>query len=186
MPKIDPAYCKPYIYYLAYGSNLDCGRIRRRCPYAVAVGTTRILGYGLRFRKSKSGFYATIEPSADEFVPVAVWRISKYDELLLDYYEGAPTWYYKKRFKISTSKPQKRELNAITYVMPDGREAGSPSKEYLKLIYNGYTEWGFDPVILRNGLSASIGKGKTDLFYTEFKRWRTKGYEDMPEMRKIV
>ena len=78
----------PSRYYLAYGSNLDMERMGKRCPYAVVVGTTEIKGYRLLFKKSKTGFYATIEQDANESVPAVVWKLSEYDELLLDRYEG--------------------------------------------------------------------------------------------------
>ena len=90
----------PSRYYLAYGSNLDMERMGKRCPYAVVVGTTEIKGYRLLFKKSKTGFYATIEQDANESVPAVVWKLSEYDELLLDRYEGCPRYYYKKQFQL--------------------------------------------------------------------------------------
>ena len=45
----------PSRYYRAYGSNLDMERMGKRCPYAVVVGTTEIMGYRLLFKKSKTG-----------------------------------------------------------------------------------------------------------------------------------
>ena len=90
----------PSRYYLAYGSNLDMERMGKRCPYAVVVGTTEIKGYRLLFKKSKTGCYATIEQDANESVPAVVWKLSEYDELLLDRYEGCPRYYYKKQFQL--------------------------------------------------------------------------------------
>ena len=29
-----------------------------------------------------------------------VWKLSEYDELLLDRYEGCPRYYYKKQFQL--------------------------------------------------------------------------------------
>ena len=68
----------PSRYYLAYGSNLDMERMEKRCPYAVVVGTTEIMGYRLLFKKSKTGCYATIEQDANESVPAVVWKLSEY------------------------------------------------------------------------------------------------------------
>ena len=67
----------PSRYYLAYGSNLDMERMGKRCPYAVVVGTTEIMGYRLLFKKSKTGCYATIEQDANESVPAVVWKLSE-------------------------------------------------------------------------------------------------------------
>ena len=55
---------RPAIYYLAYGSNLSLERMAIRCPDAVVAGTAKIPGYRLLFKKSGSGFYATIEQDA--------------------------------------------------------------------------------------------------------------------------
>ena len=60
---------RPSIFYLAYGSNLSLERMMGRCPDAQVVGTTKIPGYRLLFKKSGSGFYATIEQDANCFVP---------------------------------------------------------------------------------------------------------------------
>ena len=90
----------PSKFYLAYGSNLDMDRMGRRCPYAVPVGVTEICGYRLLFKKSKTGSYATIEQDANESVPAVVWKLSEYDERLLDRYEGFPRYYYKKQFQL--------------------------------------------------------------------------------------
>lgn len=84
----------PSRYYLAYGSNLDMERMGKRCPYAVVVGTTEIKGYRLLFKKSKTGCYATIEQDANENVPAVVWKLSEYDELLLDRRLGCPDAEY--------------------------------------------------------------------------------------------
>lgn len=51
---------KPSLFYLAYGSNLSLERMSVRCPDAQVAGTAKIHGYRLLFKKSKSGFYATI------------------------------------------------------------------------------------------------------------------------------
>ena len=52
---------RPAIYYLAYGSNLSLERMAKRCPDTIAAGISKIPGYRLLFKKSGSGFYATIE-----------------------------------------------------------------------------------------------------------------------------
>ena len=91
---------KPQTFYLAYGSNLSIERMRGRCPDAVVVGRTQIPGYRLLFKKSQSGFYATIEQDANCAVPVLVYMISDYDEALLDRCEGYPRHYYKRYFQL--------------------------------------------------------------------------------------
>ena len=115
----------PSRYYLAYGSNLDMERMGKRCPYAVVVGTTEIMGYRLLFKKSKTGCYATIEQDANESVPAVVWKLSEYDELLLDRYEGCPRYYYKKQFQLPVwnlnGNRMKKAKPCIAYVMHEDR-----------------------------------------------------------------
>ena len=116
----------PSRYYLAYGSNLDMERMGKRCPYAVVVGTTEIKGYRLLFKKSKTGCYATIEQDANESVPAVVWKLSEYDELLLDRYEGCQRYYYKKQFQLPVwnlnGNRMKKAKPCIAYVMHEGTD----------------------------------------------------------------
>ena len=84
---------KPSRYYLAYGSNLSVERMKARCPNAVVFGLALIPGYRLLFKKSKTGSYATIEQDANCCVPALVYKISEYDETLLNRYEGYPEPY---------------------------------------------------------------------------------------------
>ena len=63
-------------YYLAYGSNLNIGQMRYRCPSARIIGTAVIDDYRLLFKGSKTGSYLTIEPMTGRSVPVAVWSVT--------------------------------------------------------------------------------------------------------------
>ena len=47
--------------YVAYGSNLNMEQMMRRCPHAHPIGTSKIAGYELLFKGSKTGSYLTIE-----------------------------------------------------------------------------------------------------------------------------
>ena len=82
-------------YYLAYGSNLNVGQMKFRCPTARIIGTSVIKDYELLFKGSKTGSYLTIEKKKGARVPVAVWETQESDELALDRYEGCPQFYYK-------------------------------------------------------------------------------------------
>ena len=108
-------------YYLAYGSNLNIGQMKFRCPTARVVGTAEIDGYELLFKGSKSGSYLTIEPREGATVPVAVWEVQEQDELNLDRYEGFPTFYYKKEMRLSMQSlidgTELGEVDAIVYIM---------------------------------------------------------------------
>lgn len=140
----------PSRYYLAYGSNLDMERMGKRCPYAVVVGTTEIKGYRLLFKKSKTGCYATIEQDANESVPAVVWKLSEYDELLLDRYEGCPRYYYKKQFQLPVwnlnGNRMKKAKPCIAYVMHEDRRLGVSAGHTEAWTGSQYRKGGSHPV----------------------------------------
>ena len=86
------------VFCIAYGSNLDEARMKKRCPSAEVFGTSVIGGYRLLFKQSMTGAYATIEQDANGCVPVVIYRITAEDELKLDRFEGYPKYYYKRDF----------------------------------------------------------------------------------------
>ena len=153
---------KPQTPYLAYGSNLSIERMRSRCPDAEAIGRAMIPGYRLLFKKSQSGFYATIEQDANCAVPVLAYLISDYDEALLDRCEGYPRHYYKRYFqlpivRLDTGKRMKEKKPCMAYVMHEERQLGEPGMDYFQLLDDGYATWGFDTTLLDKALSDSIG-----------------------------
>ena len=81
------------VFCIAYGSNLDEARMKKRCPSAEVFGTSVIGGYRLLFKQSMTGAYATIEQDANCCVPVVIYRITAEDELKLDRFEGYPKYY---------------------------------------------------------------------------------------------
>lgn len=169
---------KPQTFYLAYGSNLSIERMRGRCPDAVVVGRTQIPGYRLLFKKSQSGFYATIEQDANCAVPVLVYMISDYDEALLDRCEGYPRHYYKRYFQLpirtlDCGKPKGKRRKCMAYVLHEDRLLGEPSMEYFNLLHEGYERWGFDASVLEKALADSIGSRNAQKYLKEYAslRW---------------
>jgi len=147
-------------FVLAYGSNLNLERMKRRCPSCKVVGTAELPGYRLLFKKSMTGAYATIEQDANWTVPVVVYRISAADELRLDRFEGCPGYYYKHDFMLSVKRTNGRKTRELcaAYIMHECRMLGKPSMEYFKLLDAGYAQYGFDLQVLDEGLAASIGQ----------------------------
>ena len=122
-----PLARKPSRYYLAYGSNLSLERMKARCPNAVPFGLAMIPGYRLLFKRSKTGSYATIEQDANCCVPALVYKISEYDETLLNRYEGYPKYYGKRYFqrpiiRRDTGKRMKEKKQQIQMKMRRLRE----------------------------------------------------------------
>lgn len=139
-------------YYIAYGSNLNVRQMKTRCPDARIIGTAEIPDYELLFKGSKTGSYLTIEPREGSSVPVAVWSVSERDELALDHYEGFPTFYYKKEFKlpikgIKTGKIRERDV--FVYIMHEDRPYGIPSRHYIETCAFGYSVFKFDIKVLK-------------------------------------
>ena len=133
-------------YYVAYGSNLNLEQMAYRCPDATVVGKGIVENYGLKYRGSKTGAYATIIKEKGKHVPVLVWKISPNDERNLDRYEGFPTFYYKKNVAVKMANGEK--LNAMVYIMFDEAKPGTPSNYYMRTIYDGYIANGLDLNIL--------------------------------------
>ena len=137
-------------YYIAYGSNMSVEQMKIRCPDAVPVGTAVLRGWRLVFR-----LHATIEPEAGCEVPVVIWAVSGRDERNLDHYEGFPNYYHKKTLPVNVKffEHGKREtVDAMVYIMNDGRPAEMPLISYFDVIEEGYQRFGFNKDILREAL----------------------------------
>jgi gamma-glutamylcyclotransferase (GGCT)/AIG2-like uncharacterized protein YtfP len=139
--------------YLAYGSNLNLEQMANRCPTAKVVGASKIKGYRLLFRGSHAGAVATIEPFKGESVPVLVWDITPGDEAALDRYEGWPFLYRKETIKVRLNG---KTVQAMVYIMNEGRPLGQPSCYYYSTILDGYKSAGFDVEILRKAVADSF------------------------------
>ena len=145
-------------YYIAYGSNLNISQMKTRCPDAKIVGKTKLEGWRLLFRGSKTGSYLTIEPKKGYSVPIAVWAVSERDEKNLDRYEGYPSFYYKKSMKVAVKgikSGKLRNLDAFVYIMHEDRPIGIPSGVYMRTCLEGYLDFDFDMEILMNAYNES-------------------------------
>ena len=140
-------------YYIAYGSNLNVGQMKYRCPKAKIVGTAVLENNTLYFRGSKTGSYLTIEPEIGASVPVAIWEITPTDELSLDRYEGYPTFYYKYNYTLDVTRIDNgntEKLDCFAYVMRNDAPVGLPTLQYVQTCIAGYRAFGFDEKILIN------------------------------------
>jgi hypothetical protein len=96
---------------------------------------------------------ATIEPFKGESVPVLVWDITPGDEAALDRYEGWPFLYRKETIKVRLNG---KTVQAMVYIMNEGRPLGQPSCYYYSTILDGYKSAGFDVEILRKAVADSF------------------------------
>ena len=146
-------------FYLAYGSNLSVRQMLQRCPGAVYVGTAKLKGWRLLFRKSQSGNYLTIEQRKRRTVPALVWRVSEADEQVLDWYEGYPRFYRKEEVSVILHSlvdgSAAGTVDAFAYVMDEHRPLGMPSAHYYNVCLEGYRHFGFDESVLKRAVRES-------------------------------
>lgn len=129
------------IYYFAYGSNMNEGQMKERCPDSKLIGKAVLKDYRLAFTiyspKRKSGC-ADIIKSAGNDVCGLIYTLTKEDLAKLDRFEGHPTHY--KRFQVKLENG----ISAETYeVVNKEKLHQKPSKEYLDLLINASRKHNF-------------------------------------------
>ena len=120
--------------YAAYGTNLDPARMGERCPHSPMHTSGWLTGWRLTFGGEEHGWdgaLSTIVEDPIEQVFVAVYDITREDELALDGWEGADLGLYRKtKVRVSTMSG---EIVVWTYVL-DAYEGGLPSASYLGIL----------------------------------------------------
>lgn len=138
-------------FYIAYGSNLNVPQMKTRCLGACIIGQATLEGWELAFRGRPGYAYLTIEEKPGSSVPVVIWRVTSRNEEALDWYEGFPSFYYKKGFTVTCwdrRVGKKRTVDAFAYIMTDGHPLALPSSGYMHTCLDGYESFGFDKHIL--------------------------------------
>ncbi len=138
--------------YIAYGSNLNITQMARRCPTATVLTKGELQGYELVFRGQRKAAVATVEPKENCSVPIVLWELEAADERSLDVYEGYPWLYRKENLTVCC---EGKEIEAMAYVMNEGREIGQPSTTYLGTIIDGYIQNGLDVEILKEYVNSN-------------------------------
>ena len=126
--------------YFAYGSNLHHSQMKRRCKDSIYLKKINLKNFKLTFRSKYRA--ADIEPKKNSIVPGGLFEISKNDEKKLDVYEDFPKLYSKIYFKYNSIK-------TMTYIM-NSNKLLKPSNTYMKLIYQGYKDFGLELDHLKN------------------------------------
>ncbi|HEU0102088.1 MAG TPA: gamma-glutamylcyclotransferase [Mycobacteriales bacterium] len=120
--------------YAAYGSNLDPGQMKQRCPHSPSLGTGWIEGWRLTFGGEELGWegaLATLVEAPGEHVYVGLYDLTDPDARTLDAWEGADTGLYRK-IKVRFHSLEGSGV-AWVYVL-DGYEGGLPSARYLGVL----------------------------------------------------
>lgn len=98
--------------YFAYGSNLNHGQMRDRCPGATLIGRAHLQGYSLAFDEKGC---ATLAQYPKFGVHGAVWQLDEAAELALDEHEGVSTKCYRKDI-VTVTMESGEPVQALTYI----------------------------------------------------------------------
>lgn len=132
--------------YAAYGSNLNHGQMKIRCPNAKFIGTAKLMNHRLVFRG-----VADIEYERGAEVDLGLWHITDDCLQALDRYEGYPNLYSRDYFNVST---EYQETYALIYFM-NSQGYRPPSTTYYQTIVNGYKDSGLPLDSLTKALKKS-------------------------------
>ena len=146
-------------YYVAYGSNLYVELMQERCPDAELVGTAVLSDYRLLYKGKWSESWLTIEHSEGGKVPVAIWLVSRRDEMMMDRYEAYPVLYYKEDLLLSEvdcGDSRLENIPAFVYIIQSDNIPAIPSAAYVAECMEGYRRFGFDTGLLEDALRETI------------------------------
>lgn len=135
-------------YYGAYGSNLNVGQMRMRCPQARKVGTETLKDWRLVFRQ-----VADVVPSRGSETDLGIWQITDECEKALDHYEGYPHLYTKEFIQIDNKL-------VMIYRMSSAYPIAPPLQGYLDTIINGFEDFALDRAPLVDALKHSWVRDK--------------------------
>lgn len=135
--------------YFAYGSNLDWGQMRERCPSARFVAGAKFGGHRLAFtRRSRDRGcgVADVVPAQDQCVWGAVYEIDERDIAPLDVSEGyrpgrTKNAYAREGRHVEVDGDPKKPLLAWIYFATREEEPPLPNAEYKRLIVDGARFW---------------------------------------------
>ena len=144
--------------YIAYGSNMVQEQMAFRCPDAKLIGMGYIEGAQLEFY-----LHATVERTGKKRnrVPVAVWEISRSDEISLDRYEGVAGGYYVKEIWPVVMNDGS-QIEGMIYIMKMIRQA-PPTASYYGGIRDAYRALGLSSkirTVLEPAMVRALARGR--------------------------
>jgi gamma-glutamylcyclotransferase len=125
------------VLYYAFGSNMEEGQMKRRCPSATGGRFVSLKGYSLTFcghSKGWGGAVATIRHDEQGIVYGRVWEVSWNDLIRLDGFEGHPYVYERRLMTLDDG------TEAMIYIKPIKGDVASPSESYFTTIARGYQQ----------------------------------------------
>ena len=112
-----------------------------RCPEATAVGTAKLEGYELAFRRG----YLTVLPKEGASVEGLIWSITDHDEFQLDCYEGYPTFYNRETMTVTDADGTPHEIMVYTMNAPYRDQLLPVSSRYNAVVMQGCLDAGISP-----------------------------------------
>jgi gamma-glutamylcyclotransferase (GGCT)/AIG2-like uncharacterized protein YtfP len=116
--------------YFAYGMNTNPVEMAQRCPAAKSLGHARLINHSFRFAQ-----HADVEPQSGSFVEGVLWEITEDCLRALDQLEGYPGYYNR---VVSSVVHESRTYHALVYRMQPGRRDYGPTRDYYRLVTEGY------------------------------------------------
>jgi gamma-glutamylcyclotransferase (GGCT)/AIG2-like uncharacterized protein YtfP len=135
--------------YFAYGSNMNWGQIRERCPSACFVGMAVLPDHQLAFtresRKRQCGVADAVRGDGRKLWGV-VYEIDDRDLPRLDDCEGyepgrSRNAYCRRECVVSLDGDEKRPLTVLAYFADRQANPPLPNAEYKELILSGARYW---------------------------------------------
>ena len=138
----------------AYGSNMDCGQMKDRCPSVSFVCVAVLRNHGLWFpRKNKAGHgVAGVKPSKGENVWGVVYQIDELDVGKLNKSEGyrpgrdaSENSYTPQEHHVYEGNDEEKPVCAWVYMASPEKCPPRPNAEYKCLIVTGAKFWNLPP-----------------------------------------
>ena len=127
---------------------MNVSQTQQRCPGATRIGRSQLKDFRLVFN-----YHADIIPAEGCIVHGGLWEITGDHEAALDTYEGYPT-YYGKYYQDAV----------MFYRMKEASDnSKSPSRWYLKIIIQGYKDFG----LTQDDFEESLGVQQLGLTHTD-------------------
>ncbi len=117
--------------------------MEQRCPTARRLFSARLPNYALIFTagsRTHAGGTATIRLQKGSQISGGVYEIDDRCLRALDRYEGYPVEY--DRMNVIVFNDFGDAIEAVTYYKKGRAPEAPPSEEYVKVIREGYRDWG--------------------------------------------
>ena len=131
------------MFYFAYGINLSRRQMVALYPDCQPKFSAELPNYKLIFTgwsRQWHGGLVSIRSSRGDKVLGGIYEITEADLAKLDRHEEYPKNY--NRLEVTVYRDSGEQIKAVTYIKTLQSEETKPSVEYVKIIQQGYHDWG--------------------------------------------